>query len=175
MKTFTLKRVLALVLALVTLNTSACILASCEKEEKHEALETVAMKFTLIVKDAKGKKEKLELETDKTFLTDALIAVEILKGEKLEGGYVIESVNGVKADEDDGAVIWKLYVNGELSTVAIDTVAVVDGNTYTLALEEITDLSPDYTTDGTETYEPEETVDDQVSEDTSVTSESETA
>ncbi|MBE6573465.1 MAG: DUF4430 domain-containing protein [Ruminococcaceae bacterium] len=157
MKTFTLKRVLALALTLVIVVTCGSTLVSCKKDEKHKALETVAMGFTLIVKDSEGKKEKLELETDKTFLVDALMDEGVLKGEKTEGGYIIESVNGIKADKDTPTVIWKLYINGELSTDLISSVPLIDGNKYTLALEEITDQSPEYTTDGTETYEPSET------------------
>lgn len=162
-----MKRSLSLILAIMMLITSSLIFTSCKDKEKHEGLETVAFKYTLTIKDADGNEETLELESNKTFLTDALIEEGIIDGEKLDGGFNLKSVKGIEADTMETGLKWYLYVNGELSDLPLDSVALVEGNIYILALEDIIDVPFEAPSDSVESEEVSDTADSAEDSDTS--------
>lgn len=154
-----MKRSLSFILAIMMLITSSFIFTSCKDKEKHEGLETVAFKYTLTIKDADGNEETLELESNKTFLADALIEEGVIDGEKLDGGFSLKSVKGIEANTMETGLKWYLYVNGELSDVPLDSVALVEGNIYILALENIIDVPVEAPSDSVESETASEDAD----------------
>jgi hypothetical protein len=87
--------------------------------------------FTLEVK-AGEKSVTFTIHTDKTILSDALLEVELIKGEESTYGLYLTHVNGMLADYDTDGTYWAIYENGEYAMTGIDGIEITAGATYTL-------------------------------------------
>lgn len=72
------------------------------------------------------------LQTDAEYLRQAMEEVDGLtfSGTESEYGIMVDTVNGEKLDYATDGAYWGFYVNGEYAQYGIDTLPVVDGETY---------------------------------------------
>ena len=94
-------------------------------------LGTGAVTFTLEVK-AEDKTVVFTVNTDKEILSDALLEVDLIKGEDSTYGLYLTHVNGMIADYDTDGTYWAIYENGEYAMTGIDGIVIASGATYTL-------------------------------------------
>ena len=131
----TIRNLLLTVIALaITLFAVACNnsdpWASATYLENTE-LGTGAVTFTLEVK-AEDKTVVFTINTDKEILSDALLEVDLIKGEDSTYGLYLTHVNGMIADYDTDGTYWAIYENGEYAMTGIDGIVIASGATYTL-------------------------------------------
>lgn len=86
-------------------------------------------KFTFVVTHGDGTEKRFEIETDKKTLGDALLE-EKLVVESKSGTGLYDTIDGEKADWDDGEAWWRFTCNGESLTLGITDTALTDGATY---------------------------------------------
>lgn len=73
--------------------------------------------------------------TDKEYLGDFLVEKKLAETKASEYGRFIVAVGVMKAD-DVKQYWWSIKVDGEMSATGIDLIAVTDGSSYTLTLEQ---------------------------------------
>ncbi|MDR0984241.1 MAG: DUF4430 domain-containing protein [Ruminococcus sp.] len=89
--------------------------------------------FEVVGKD--GTSEFYNVKTNETTVGAALLAVNLIAGDKSEYGLMVKTVNGVEADYDKDGAYWAFYINGEYATVGVDSAKVEDGKTYSFKYE----------------------------------------
>lgn len=93
-----------------------------------------AKAVTIEVVDDKGESKEYKVNTDAEYLTEALKDAETegltFSGTTGEFGLTIDTVNGLKADYNEGAAYWAFYVNGEYANYGPDEQPVADGDTF---------------------------------------------
>lgn len=137
MKKTTLTKALSCILCVVLIAAMALIATSCSTQTKEAAgaLQTVPVNFTFIVRDGSGNEEIFELESSRTYLLDALLDENLVDGDDQSAGFYVKSVNGITADYNVDQTYWALYIDGEYATTGADTTPIVEGKTYTFAVE----------------------------------------
>ena len=121
------KRIIALILALVTL----LALASCGKDEPAEGLwadatyteDTTlgkgATTFTLEV-IAEDKSVTFTVSTDKEYLGEALLELGLIEGTEGPYGIYVDKVNGMLASWDEDQAWWGVSIGGTSATTGVD-------------------------------------------------------
>ena len=89
--------------------------------------------FTVIDKD--GLEANFEIHTDKETVGEALLELELIKGEDGAYGLYVTEVNGIIADYDVDKTYWAFYVNDEYATSGVDTTAIEEGVSYAFKVE----------------------------------------
>ena len=137
--TKTLTRILSILLCL----SFAIVLASCNQKIDAEGLWQNAT-YRSDKEFGKGAKTvqvevkvaeqsvTFTLNTDKTYLGDALFEHELIAGEPGQYGLYIKQVNGITADYEVDKSYWTLYKNGEYGMSGVDTTEIADGEHYEL-------------------------------------------
>lgn len=92
-------------------------------------------KFFFTVADKDGNETDFEIHTDKTTVGDALVEVDLVKGEQSEYGLYVKEVNGIAADYDKDGVYWAFYVNGEYASTGVDSTEITEGATYSFKIQ----------------------------------------
>ena len=82
--------------------------------------------FPFIVTFADGTKQNYVVTTGKASVGEALVDAGLIAGEESEYGLYVKSVCGVTADYDTDGTYWALYVDGEFSSVGVDSVMCAD-------------------------------------------------
>lgn len=94
-----------------------------------------AKTFAFTVVDKDGNEANFEIHTDKEIVGEALLELELIKGEEGAYGLYVKEVNGITADYDVNQTYWAFYVNGEYATSGVDTTAIEEGVSYALKVE----------------------------------------
>lgn len=94
-----------------------------------------AKSFTLTVDDGAGNILGYKVNTDKETVGEALIELELIKGEDGPYGLYIKTVCGITADYNDGGKYWAFYVGGEYATAGVDTTIIEEGAEYSLRVQ----------------------------------------
>lgn len=76
-----------------------------------------------------------QISTNETTVGAALLNLELIAGDDSEYGLYVKTVNGVTADYDTDGTYWAFYINGEYAMTGVDSTEIVDGATYTFAVE----------------------------------------
>lgn len=84
------------------------------------------------VTDAEGQSEEFTIKTDAEYLSEALLAEELIKGEDSEYGLFVTEVNGIAADMDKQEW-WSFTKDGEM-TDAVDKTPIADGDHFEATL-----------------------------------------
>lgn len=92
-----------------------------------EGAKTVTVK--VIVED---KSVTFTLKTDAETLGEALLAHNLIAGEKGDFGLYVKVVNGITADYDVDQSYWGFSKNGEYMMTGVDGTAIADGEVYEL-------------------------------------------
>ena len=71
-------------------------------------------------------------QTDEEFLDKVLLAEELISGEDSQYGLTVIYVDGERADWEEDAAYWCIYIGEEMATVGISQIPVYDGSTYRL-------------------------------------------
>lgn len=82
--------------------------------------------FPFIVTFADGTKQNYVVTTSKASVGEALVDANLIAGDTSEYGLYVKTVCGVTADYDTDGTYWALYVDGELSSVGVDSVMCAD-------------------------------------------------
>ena len=123
-----MKKLLALILAIVTLISLTACGAPAEAEGPK-------VTFTLTVVDGDGNETTHEIETTKTTVGAALMDEGMLEGEESEYGLYIKSVNGIVADYETTGTYWSFYIDGEYAMTGVDQTNIEEGVSYMLKVE----------------------------------------
>lgn len=92
-------------------------------------------KFAFTVVDKDGNETNFEIATDKETVGEALLALELIKGDEGAYGLYVKEVNGITADYDVDKTYWAFYVNGEYATAGVDATAIEEGSSYAFKVE----------------------------------------
>ncbi len=93
--------------------------------------------ITVTVVDDQGKKKSYELETDASYLGQALNEIEglVVEGEEGDYGMYVRAVNGLEAVYERDQAYWAFYVNGEYCNYAIEEQPVYDKDAFEIKYE----------------------------------------
>ena len=92
-------------------------------------------KFFFTVADQDGNETDFEIHTDKTTVGDALVEVDLVKGDQSEYGLYVKEVNGIAADYENDGVYWAFYINGEYASTGVDSTEITEGATYSFKIQ----------------------------------------
>ena len=123
------KRILTLVaiVAVIALMLGVYFATKPETQQGSKAI-------TIQVVHKDGTEKTFTYRTDAEFLAEVLLAEELVTGSTGEFGLTIESVDGEKADWNDG-VFWAIYIGDESATTGASGIPVTDGGVYKLVYE----------------------------------------
>lgn len=147
MKTTLKKRVLSAILCIVLVAAVALFTTSCNDNKEEVPETTTALQaevkvlgegeneFSFTVSDIDGNVSEFEIHTDKKIVGEALLDLELIKGDEGPYGLYVKEVNGISADFDKDGVYWAFYVNGEYATSGVDMTEIEDGKVYSFKVE----------------------------------------
>lgn len=146
MKMTHLKTVLSFILCIVLVAAIALFTTGCNENAETPETTTSAPaevkvvgegenRFPFTVTYADGKTEEFEIHTDKTVVGEALLELELIKGDAGPYGLYVKEVNGITADYDVDGTYWAFYVDGEYAMSGVDTTEIEDGRTYSFKVE----------------------------------------
>lgn len=124
----TMKKLLALVLVLITLVS----LTACGAPKETAGPEVT---FTISIVDADGNETTQEITTSKATVGEALLEKGIVEGEDSEYGLYIKAVNGIVADYNTTGTYWAFYIDGEYALTGVEKTPIEEGVSYMLKVE----------------------------------------
>ena len=89
--------------------------------------------FTVVDKD--GNETLFEIHTDKEMVGEALLELDLIKGEDGAYGLYVKTVNEITADYDVDQTYWAFYVNDTYALSGVDTTKITAGDTYSFKVE----------------------------------------
>lgn len=143
-----LKSFLSLLLCMALLATLGLMLTGCTGNmgTETEIPETVATatftdgqtlgegekEFTLVVTDAEGNNATATIRTNETIVGDALLALNLIAGEKQTVGLYVKTVNGITCSYEQDKMYWGFFIDGEYALTGIDQTEIIPGAVYAL-------------------------------------------
>lgn len=91
--------------------------------------------FDFVVVDLEGNEKNYKVHTDDTVVGDALLAVDLIKGEESQYGLYVKEVNGIIADYDVDGTYWAFYIDGEYASAGVDSTEITEGSIYMFKVE----------------------------------------
>ena len=91
--------------------------------------------FAFLIVDGEGNETEFEIHTDKEMVGEALIELDLIKGEEGPYGLYVKIVNGIAVDYDKDKAYWAFYVNGEYAVSGVDNTEITEGDTYSFKVE----------------------------------------
>ena len=148
MKMTNFKKSLSLILLIVLIAAMALFAVGCGDNTngtEAPAASTASSEVTVLgegektfdfsVTDCDGKETRFEIHTDKQTVGDALLELELIKGDAGEFGLYVKEVNGIKADYNTDGKYWAFYVDGEYAMAGVDMTNIEEGRTYSFKVE----------------------------------------
>ncbi len=86
--------------------------------------------FTLVVIHGDGSQKTVTVETDKEYLSQALLDEKLIVESDSPGKY--DTVDGETADYNANQSWWRFLIDGQEATEGMNTTVIKDGSTYTL-------------------------------------------
>ena len=74
--------------------------------------------------------------TDKTTVGEALLELDLVRGEETEFGFFVNEINGLVADFDNDGTFWAFYVDGEFAVAGVMDTEIEPGITYAFVFTE---------------------------------------
>lgn len=150
-----MKKIVSVILILILVLTSAFCLTSCSDNDKKDDTSSYAAmvpsgsgmeyaelgkgktKFKLEIVDAFGYESTdiYYIKTNKKYLGNALLELELIKGEKGQHGLYVDTVIGITLDNKKE--FWAFYVNGKQAQTASNKIEIKSSDTYTIKREKI--------------------------------------
>lgn len=132
-KNFIFSRILAVVLALIFVLSSAFALVSCSNDDNSGEESTQATPITItlevIYPDGSSKEFVIATDSSKT-LRQALEGEGLIAGEEAQYGLYVKVVDGVTADYDVDQSWWSLSKGGEMLMTGVDSTPIADGDHF---------------------------------------------
>ena len=147
-----MQKLLSLVLCIVLIAAMALFAAGCSNSNANEttspeAPETTAptepsipadvtvkgagqTSFYFHVTDLDGTVTKFLVKTDKKTVGEALLELELIKGDPSDYGLYVTSVNGITADWNTECAYWAFYIGSEYAQTGVDATDITAGATY---------------------------------------------
>ena len=151
MQKTTFKKVLSLLIAVVLIAAMALLATGCDGNKTTDTSSTTptssveatnattlgegASSFDFVVEGVDGKQKNYVIKTDKTTVGEALLELELIKGEDSEYGLYVKTVDGTTLDYDKDGKYWAFYVNGQYATAGVDSTQIAAGETYMFKAE----------------------------------------
>lgn len=126
------KTTLIIVIAVVLIAALLCIWYFGFKKPADEAAAAAAANMktvTVHITHTDGSEKTLTLNTDKTYLSEALDDENLLEGEDQGYGLTITSLDGEEALMSDNAS-WVFDVNGDMGAMSVDQTILADGDSF---------------------------------------------
>ncbi len=141
-----LKKSLSLIVCMVLIAALALFTTGCNDNNNTDPDQTGTTgaatvlgvgekEFRFTVTDGDGKETAYEIHTDHTTVGNALLSLDLIKGENSQYGLFIKTVTGITVDFDKDGKYWAFYINGEYAMAGVDTTEIVNGATYSLKVE----------------------------------------
>ena len=140
-----MKKITSILLCMILIFSLMAGTAACgQKKEAERTAATMtagetygtgSKTFTFSVTDPDGKETVVTVKTDKQYVGEALLELELIAGEDSSFGLYVKTVNGVTLDYDKDGKYWALYVNGEYALTGVDNTEIADGATYAFVAE----------------------------------------
>ncbi len=158
MKLTSIKKALSLLLCVVLIAVMALFATGCGAEKPKtppvstgevettsistNAVETTPIKmgqgekqFIFKVTDLNGETSVFEINTDKVTVGEALMELDLIRGEDGPYGLYVKTVNGTTVDYDKDGKYWAFYVNGEYASKGIETTEIEEDVVYEFKAE----------------------------------------
>lgn len=150
MKMTNLKKALSLLLLTVLIAAMALTSAGCGDNSDTKATESPVVTtasgevtvlgegsktFSFTVSDFDGKESAFHIHTDKEFVGEALMELELIAGDEGPYGLYVKTVNGITADFDKDGKYWAFYIDGEYAMSGVDVTKIEDGKAYAFKVE----------------------------------------
>ncbi len=147
------KKVLLFILCIVLITAIALFTTACNGSQTDGETTTISpvsttespitatvlgdgeLSFNFTVTDAEGNETAFLINTDKTFVGDALVELELIAGDESEYGLYVKTVNGITVDYDTDGKYWAFYIDGQYASTGVDSTEIVDGATYSFKVE----------------------------------------
>ncbi len=124
------KKISIAIIALVAVIAIMAAVFVLTRPEAQQGSKTV----TVTVVHADKTEKTFTYHTDEEYLDKVLIAENLIGGYEDQYGFVVETVDGIKADWKEN-VFWALYIGDQQATTGISQVVVTDGGVYKLVYE----------------------------------------
>lgn len=89
--------------------------------------------FAAISQD--GTEYKFHINTDKTYVGEALEELGLIEGTEGDFGLYVDKVNGIYAKYEVTGTYWAFYVDGTYAQAGIDMTEIAEGSAYSLKVE----------------------------------------
>lgn len=137
--------IIAVILALIAVISAFCS-CSTKTEPKPEIVTNAnsnpitqlgsgANRFLLNIVDKDGKLSEFAINTDEVTVGAALEKIDMIRGTQGAYGLYVTIVNSIKAEYETDGCYWAFYIGDELATTGVDSVEIVEGETYTFRIE----------------------------------------
>jgi hypothetical protein len=106
-----------------------------EKKGNNQASEVISVGqgeviFRFEATDNNGTITAWDVSTDKKFVGEALIEVNLIGGNESDYGFYVTAVNGSTADYDTDKSYWAFYINGEYAMSGVGTTEIDETHIY---------------------------------------------
>ena len=88
--------------------------------------------ITFLAVDQNNEAAMFKIHTDAEYLRGALEPHGLISGYESRYGLTVETVNGVKADFNNGGAYWAIYDGDTYANYGVDSLPIVDGGCYSL-------------------------------------------
>lgn len=144
-----MKKTRLLITVIAVIIASAFVLCSCKSKPDTPTTTAAPVEMTSMpelgqgektfifqVHDAEGHITPFKINTDKTIIGEALQELGIIEGEEGDYGLYVKTVNGIFAEYETTGTYWAFYVGDAYASAGIDMTEIVNGETYSLRIEE---------------------------------------
>ncbi len=94
-----------------------------------------AKTFTFTCTDIDGAEKAYTIHSDAATVGEALVALDLIKGEDSDWGLYVKEVCGIVADYDVDGHYWAFYIDGEYAMTGVDATELTDGSAYAFKVE----------------------------------------
>ncbi len=144
-----MKKTRLLITVIAVIIASAFVLCSCKSKPDTPTTTAAPVEITSMpelgqgektfifqVHDAEGHITPFKINTNKTIVGEALQELGIIEGEEGDYGLYVKTVNGIFAEYETTGNYWAFYVGDAYASAGIDMTEIVNGETYSLRIEE---------------------------------------
>ncbi len=145
MKKTRLTKSLSLIACIVLIAAVALIAIGCNDNQNDVSESSETPKTTVLgegenhfkfnVVDAEGNVTSFEIRTDKQKVGEALLELELIKGDDGPYGLYVKTVNGITVDYDKDGKYWAFYINDTYGVTGVDMTDIENGATYAFKVE----------------------------------------
>lgn len=94
-----------------------------------------AKHFDFVAIDKDGTEYKFNINTDKTYVGEALEELGLIEGTEGDFGLYVNKVNGIYAEYEVTGTYWAFYVDGTYALAGIDMTEIAEGVAYSMVIE----------------------------------------